>query len=290
MLCPQLWLGRRAVALLSCADALSRSKQQADDCGQPGGAVAVLHLDELSYGGDGPGVATGAESSDGKPATGPTLHKTVSFTGLTLDLQPLPAAPDGAEAAAGRASQSALADAAAAASQGDASLQPAGGAQAAPDSGWSMRVSTSSLEGSAAARPEQPSAAVSSAGDSAGAGDPVDGVSSSLNVSSASPSSPSEQRQLSSVTAVVSGEGGAGLSGHLELRLTRPAAVGGGSSGPRAAAQLHLEPMRCQLRQRHLPLLSSAAAALAAALALRPELPQPARQDLAACAAIGVHA
>jgi hypothetical protein len=240
----------------------------------------MLHLDELSYGGDGPGVAAGAEASDAKAATGPTLHKTVRFAGLTADLQLLPAAPDAAEAAADTAAVPAAADATATAWQGDLVLQPGAGGRPAPDSGWSMRVSTASLAEPAAGCSTPTAAPASGAGDSAGGRDASAGdASSEAGSSSSSSQSPaSEQPSGGSATAIIAGEGGGGLSGHLEVRLTWPGAEQHtNSSGPRAAAHLHLEPVQCHLRQRHLPLLSDAAAALAAAFAQRPQAPQPAR-------------
>lgn len=243
--------------------------------------MAVLHLDELSYGGDGPGVAAGAESSDAKAAAGPTLHKTVRFAGLTADLQPLPAAPDAVKAAADTAAPPAAAGATSAAWQGGAVLQPATDGEAAPESGWSMRVSTASLAEPAAGGsmpPAAPDSGGAGGGSGSRGGDTDDAASELGTSSSASQCSAPEQRPGGAVAAVLSGEGGGGLSGHLELHLTWPGAESHASnSGPRAAAQFYLEPVQCHLRQRHLPLLSSAAAALAAAFAQRPETPKAVR-------------
>lgn len=244
--------------------------------------MAMLHLDEVTYAGDGPGVAAGTEAgkSDGKARAGPSLHKAISFSGLTLDLQSLTSAPESAEAA--DVAAPVLAESVTAAAE-QCGGEAAGGSEAAPDSGWSMRVSTSSLEEAAGSAPP-PSAHACDAGSVGGSGHHSRSASSSCqtigssNSSAASLAASAEaQQQDGAGAAVICGEGGAGLSGLLALRLTWPEAGSGGSGGPRAVAQLSLAPLRCQLRQRHLPLLSDAAAALATALARRPDPPQPVR-------------
>lgn len=234
----------------------------------PGGAVAVLHLDELTYSGDGPGVAAGRDVPDAKVANsgGATLHKNVSFSGLTLDLEPL-AASSGAPAAA-----SATADATEPVRGKGAPA--AASSEAAQESSWSMRVDSSSCEDLAAG----------ALGDAAGDGSEGMGGGGGSSDGETHSSASQRRRQHSCSTAIISGAAGAGLSGRLALRLAWPEARsggggggGGGSDGPRAAAQLHLDPLRCQLRQRHLPLLSDAGAALAAVVSRQPQPPAPSR-------------
>ncbi len=259
---------------VSCAIRMQPIRLRISRDAEAGGAVAVLHLDEVVYAGDGLGIASGncdggAATSAAAGITGATLHKTISFSGLTLHLEALSDAPDPAASFMADAGDAAAGEAAAAdvAQTGDTAAPrvPASHSQANGD-GWKMSVSMSSGDsnggGSGGSQPASTSA--SSGSDS--------GSDSGISL----PDSDESQPRHPSNSAIFCGDGGAGVSGRLDVRLTWPdPAAGAAGGGPRAAAQLSLRPLRAQLRQRHLPLLSDAALALSAALAGRAEPPVP---------------
>ena len=167
----------------------------------------------------GRGVASGASGASSDQLSGAALHKAVSFSGLTLDLEPAGAAATaGADAQAADATRTPECEGVPAESHGSVRR----------DSG---KGSSPRLAGSSAA-------------------------SSHLTGEQASPAA----------GPILSGTDGIGIAGRLDLHLTWPSAAAQGSgAAPHASAALALQPLRVQLRQRHLVLLAGAAEALAAA-------------------------